>query len=570
VICEVCGCDCRSPRKGDESLCRRCHDSKMKQLWKRSSLRKVKCADCGNERPSYLLGKNVCQGCYTRSKNGVSRCSGGCGKDKVIANLEHRLCKHCYEEFTAARNLRRYLDNYNSAFPQNDYYLALLSEGIVWEKVTAKTARRFRAIGKFLLGNELPQPLTWEAIEGYLPPLGAAKRYGTKLIRSCLIDMGHLLAERGLLERRANYVSRRRTLQPLEKLPACFKPDLTRYRDWLVSDRQRPSSIRSSLYSITYFLSWCFRRSINSLSEVSPLIVEGYQQTLYWKWLCKSCGRAAPFEPWQRNPPGVCVNRDCKAAASYERVRRHSQSYVRTQTSNLSTFFDWAKHHGLAHVNPVQCGVREDERKITHYSAHIYDQLCAHLKSPEADPEEALALYLIFFHSFKVDELRLAQNLPPPASSPEERGVDAQGDDFYLVIAPRPRLRARFAGRRPSTRIDFPAQAGPWLRPLLTRYAQRRASLMGNSNNEYLFVSSRSARHNLPVSREHIRRLVTRATKRVLGAKANASALRRTAGVIFTDECPRRGAALTRLGWGAQRANNYTYMKRRVIHPRGT
>jgi hypothetical protein len=101
-------------------------------------------------------------------------------------------------------------------------------ESIVWESVTAKTARRFRAIGKFLLGHELPQPLTWGAIEGTLPPLGAAKRYGTKLIRSCLIDIGHLLVERGLLERRADYVSRRRILQPLEKLPACFKPDLTR------------------------------------------------------------------------------------------------------------------------------------------------------------------------------------------------------------------------------------------------------------------------------------------------------------------------------------------------------
>jgi ribosomal protein L40E len=542
----------------------------MKRLWKGASLKKVQCADCGNERLSYLTGKNVCQSCYTRSKNGASRCRGGCGKDKVIVNLEHRLCKHCYEDFTAARNLRRYLDNYSSPFPQNDYYLALLSESIVWEKVTAKTLRRFRAVGNFLLGHELLQPPTWEAIEGSLPSLGDEKRYGTKLIRSCLRDLGHLLADRGQLESWADYVSRRRTLQPLDRLPAYFKPDLTRYRDWLVHDRHRPSSIRSSLYSIAYFFSWCFGLGINSLSEINPLTVEGYQQTLYWEWVCKSCGRAAPFEPWQRNLTGGCTSRDCKSAASYERRRRHSQSYVRTQTSNLSTFFDWAKHHGRAHVNPVQCGVREDERKITHYSAQVYDRLCEQLKSPEADPEEALALYLISFHGFKVDELRLAQNPSLPASPPEEHGVDSPGDDFYLMLAPQPRPRARFAGRRPGTRIDFPAQAGPWLRPLLARYAQRRASGVGNTNNQYLFVSSRSARHNLPVSREHIRRLVTRATKRALGAAANASALRRTTGVIFTDECPRRGAVLTRLGWGAQRANNYTYMKRRVIHPQGT
>lgn len=568
MLCQVCGQEYRNPRKGDESLCRKCHDSKTRRLWRRSSLgKKVRCVGCGNGRPSSLLSEDICQSCYTRRKNGIRPC-GGCGKDKVIANLERGLCRHCYADATAAKDLRRYLENYKLSFPQNNDYLALLAEGIDWERVTAKALRRFRAVGDFLLRHELPRPLTWEAIEEALPRLGAAKRYGTKLVRSCLRDVGHMLAERGLLESRADYVSRRRTLQPLDKLPDCFKPDLMRYREWLMHDGHLPSSVRSSLYSVADFLCWCHGRGISSLAEILPLTVEGYQQTLYWKWECKACGGAAPFEPWESRPPSTCVNRECGTAAAYERARRHSQSYVKSQTSNLYTFFGWARHHGLARANPVQCRVRVGDQKITHYSAEVYDGLYTYLKSHGADPEEALALYLISFHAFKVDELRLAQ-LAQPVEPHEGRGAPDLADNYCLVIPPRPRPRARFAGRRPGPRVEFPPEAETWLRPLLARFARRRADAVGGSNNLYLFVSSQSARHNRPASSEHIRRLVTRATERVLGAAANASTLKRTAGVIFTDACPRRGAVLTRLGWGVLRANNYTYMRRRVVHPRG-
>lgn len=567
MICKVCGQECHKWRKGDESLCRRCHDSKMRRLWRRATLKIANCTECGYERPSSLLEEAICQSCYTKRKNGIGRCRR-CTKGKVIANLEHHLCKHCYGDLIAPENLRRYFDNYDSPFPQNSYYLALLSEAVVWDKVTEKTVRRFRAIGKFLYGYELPQPLTWEAIEGALPTLGTTKRYETKLVRSCLRDIGHLLADRGLLESWADYISRRRSLQPVEKLPACFKADLMKYREWLLYDRYSPSGTRSSLYSVTYFLIWCAGRGITSLSEVRALTVESYQQTLCWKWVCKICQHSTTFEPWRGTPPEGCVNQNCKVEGSYERKRRHSQAYIRTQISNLSTFFDWAGFHGLAQGNPVQCKIREDERKITHYSDQIYDQLSAYLKSPEADPEEALALYLIFFHAFKVKELCLAQ-LPSLTCQPEKRSALTLAEDYHLEIAPQPRSRANYAGRRPSLRIDFPPEASHWLKPILAKYAQYRAGFEGDSQNQYLFVSSRSVRHNQPASKEHIRRLVMKATRRVLGAAANASTLRRTTGVIFTDECPRRGAVLTHLGWGSQRANNYTYMKRRVVHPRG-
>lgn len=568
VICEMCRQICLKQRGGDKSLCRSCHDKKVRRLWRTSSLKKAECISCGAERSTTLLKEDICQSCYAKRKNGISRCRGKCGKDKVIINLRHQLCKHCYADLIAAKNLRSYLDGYSSPFSQNKYYFALLAEVIIWNEVTEKIVCRYRAIGEFLRKRELPEPLTWEAIEETLPPLGPTKRYKVKLIRSCLRDIGQLLAERGQLENKAEYVSRRRSLRPIEKAPSHFRSDLLKYLDWLVKDKYSPSSIRSSLYSISYFLLWSDERGINSLSQVQKLTIEAYQQTLYWKWICTFCKRSVPFEPWRNFPPAeACLNRKCSVANSYERCRRHSQSYIRTQTSNLFTFFEWAKYHKLVNSNPVQCKIRDDEGKITHYSEQIFEKLFAHLKSAEANPEEALALYLILFHAFKVSELRFAQ-IPLLILQSGEPIRSTLPENYYLLIAAQPRPRANNAGRRPSLRIDLPLEAADWLKPLLTRFEQYRNAAVCNPQNEYLFVSSQSARHNLPVSREYIRRLIIKATHGVLGAVANASTLRRTAGVIFADECPRRGAVLTKLGWGAQRANNYTYRRRHVLHPR--
>lgn len=565
IICEKCGHEAHRQRNGDQSLCQRCHDTKMRRLWKETLPKGVRCFECGQERPTVLLREYICQSCYTKRKNGASPCSS-CGKEKIIANIEHHLCKHCYADLIAPKNLRTYLDRYGTPFPRNKSYLDSLSGTIDWEKVTEKAERRFRAIGKFLSKYELPYPLTWEAIEEALPPLTSSNRYNTKLVRSCLNDIGYLLAERGLLESRAKYVARRRSYQPIAKAPECFKSQLLKYKDWLEYDKHSPSSVRSSLYSIVYFLSWCATRGITLLNEVRPLTVEEYQQTLYWKWTCRICQNSTQCEPWQEIAPSRCINSKCGATDTYERRKRNAQSYIRTQISNISNFFQWAEYHQFASSNPVQCKIREDEQKVTHYDEQVFEKLCAHLESPEADAEEAVMLYLIFFHAFKVTELRLAQ-IPSLVEQDPKQNKSPQIED-HLVIAPQPRPRANNAGKRLSSRIDFPAGAVHWLKPILERLIRHRTGIVQNLNNPYLFVSMQSARHNQPVSKEYIRRLVSRATQRVLNAKANASTLRRTAGVIFTDECPRRGSSLVKLGWGPQRANNYTFMRRRVVHPR--
>src|SRR5437588_786585 len=122
VICESCRQKCLKQRNGDNTLCQRCHDNKMKQLWRRSSLKKAKCVSCGDARSTMLIKQDICQSCYTKRKNGISLCRGRCGKDKIIVNLQHHLCKHCYADMIAGNNLRSYLNMYSSPFSQNKYY----------------------------------------------------------------------------------------------------------------------------------------------------------------------------------------------------------------------------------------------------------------------------------------------------------------------------------------------------------------------------------------------------------------------------------------------------------------
>lgn len=67
-------------------------------------------------------------------------------------------------------------------------YLLLLSIG---RRCTNSPSRKFHSFGRFLQTQPLNEPLTWEAIEALLPPLGPTHRNDPKLIRACLLELGH-------------------------------------------------------------------------------------------------------------------------------------------------------------------------------------------------------------------------------------------------------------------------------------------------------------------------------------------------------------------------------------------
>jgi hypothetical protein len=78
----------------------------------------------------------------------------------------------------------------------------------------------------------------------------------------------------------------------------------------------------------------------------------------------------------------------------------------------------------------------------------------------------------------------------------------------------------RTRGRRLPTRFDpklvFPRKALPWLVPLLERHYEKRKEVVSAEHHEYLLAAKWRARHNTPVSAMYVRRIIRRASLRVL------------------------------------------------------
>src|SRR5207247_3918204 len=111
---------------------------------------------------------------------------------------------------------------------------------------------------------------------------------------------------------------------------------------------------------------------------------------------------------------------------------------------------------------------------------------------------EALTLYLIMFHALTVWELQHAQ-LPTVFSLRQDISLPGLAEAYYVIVPkPAPSLGDRSPGR-PDVRLDFPAKAAPWLKPLLERFEYQRQQIVRNPRNRYLLIAPKKARHNTPV-----------------------------------------------------------------------
>jgi len=194
----------------------------------------------------------------------------------------------------------------------------------------------------------------------------------------------------------------------------------------------------------------------------------------------------------------------------------------------------------------------------------VTKQLCTYITMPGADPVEALTLYLIIFHALSVWELQHAQ-LPTVFSLRQDIAPPRLAEAYYVLVPkPAPSLGDRSPGR-PDVRLDFPAKAAPWLKPLLERFERQRKQMVSNPRNRYLLIAPNKARHNTPVGHVFVWKMVREASLRVLGAACNPNTLRKTAGVMFAD---RAGAGVLRwMGWDEQQAFAYTWAAREMIQP---
>jgi len=603
VICQNCG-RTDYPYIRDPIHCRPCSSSTTwRQAWRKAMPKTIVCVVCGLTKASWKKKESVCQACDTKRRIGAVKCTvNGC--ENRINNKGLQLCKRHDAERVAAALLRRYLENYSSPFPQNERYMAELAATINWQDVENGTARiverhvsRFRAIGKLLKTKELPEVLTWEAIENVLPPLGKKRRTTTKFIRSALFDLGHLFAERGLLPDWNLHLAERRLRQAVQTAPSHFLEHVRSFKKWAEAGMlnpklsllpmeldvlsSTPKTILDAITSITLFLNWCVRHGAVSLDEIDTNLIADYQRQMCWQYECKVCHGRFSFK--EAKSIERCANPECDARQSYEEKRRISSRCLARQTSHLRIFFDWAEFHDFVNRNPLAgetCRITSktvahvDERgrktrigdAIRRYDDSVIQRLCVYIASPEADPEEAIILYLIIFHLCTVKELC---NLRVPSrvrlGKGEAQASSAQ-DYEYLLLSQSAISRGCPRKRRSELKLVFPRKALPFLAPLLKRYYEKRRTLVSTEHYEYLLSVKGRRRHNWPASEMYVRRIVRRASLRVLKTgEVCSSRLRYTAAALLAQKSRRRSAVLTKMGYHGPYSTRFNYLETIIL-----
>lgn len=564
------------------------------------------CLSCGKEKQAWKKTGMTCVGCHRKQRSGNARCLfPGC--DKLIIIQKSQLCRLHHTDQEAPSLLREYFESYTSPFPQNQRYMAELVATINWEavdnrsmKIRGRDLDRFRAFGSFLETYELPEVLTWHAIDQALPLLGQTNAVKIGFIRSCLFQLGDLFAERREMQDHSSHLQERSLSRSLQRSPAAFLKHVSGFQQWLLKGMLNPTvqlspetepltnaprMIVERVNSVTRFLNCCVAHNTVSLPEIGPSLIAAYQQTMLWQFECKECHNRFPFESLK--PINKCANKECEAVDSYVRIRRLTRSAFISHISHLRVFFDWAQLHQMVTDNPfstICCGgartftVRGDHGElieiaeaIRRYDDAVVEKLCAYIASPDADPEEAVVLYLIIFHLLTNSDLR---NIRIPSLIKADRDLPHapnRAEDFeYLHLPLRKLTRGNRSVTRTDTKIMFPRKALSWLVPVLERYYEKRNSVVKTQHQEYLLVGQETARSNVPVTKQIVSDRVRTASLRVLGRAVHASDLRRTAADMFVQRSKRRGAILTKMGFSSLGATRFNYLERFPLQPKET
>jgi hypothetical protein len=338
---------------------------------------------------------------------------------------------------------------------------------------------------------------------------------------------------------------------------------------------------QKAIKTVITFLKWCVKRDISSLTNVTESTAASYKETLFWQLECSACRKRFPLDVAKTNE--ICSNQECQAINSYVKIRKLARASVTQVIINLRTFFNWAQLHDVVPENPFPYNTDKIRRGFTvmnkrgqmveisasirRYDDKVVERLGRYMASPDADPEEALVLYLIVFHLLTVTELRNAK-IPSLAAAENPPGNCDHARDFeYLLLPVRQLSRGRHSPTREGTIVKYAKEAACWLRPLLERYFENRKRI---GVSEYLFGGSYHVTQNRPVGYDYIKLLVERASQRVLNGMVNPRDLRNTSAAIRADRSKRRGAILTKLGYTSAWATRFNYLETFLLEPKTT
>jgi hypothetical protein len=595
-VCEKCGL-ADYLVISDPGHCRRCHLNAIHRRNVKLRLRKFVCCACGLTKTSLPNAETICKTCYEKRRRSTGKCTvTGCRGSTLHKKLQ--LCIYHNQNRRAPKLLSKYIKSYDSPFPQNArYFLALIAKlglancNVEERSVRARDLCKYRAIGEYLKSHELPEILTWEAIHEALPKLSKRGRTRSRWIRSGLVELGNHF----LPEQLVPYQRERLLEKWLKSAPVMFVEHVIAFEKWASEGMLNPKlainpheskplantseDIRKTINTVIRFLKWCVKRDISSLANINESTAVSYKETLFWQLECSACRKRIPLDCAKANE--ICSNQVCQAINAYVKIRRLTRASVAQDTVKLRTFFNWAQLHDVVLENPFPYNTDKIRRGFTvmnkrgqmveisasirRYDDNVVKRLFSYMASPDADPEEALVLYLIFFHLLTVTELRNAK-IPSLAAAENTTGDCDRAKDFeYLLLPVRQPSRGLQLPRREGPIMKYAKEAARWLRPLLERYFEKRKRI---GVSEYLFVGRYQLTQNKPVCDTQIHDLVQRASQRVLNEVVNPRDLRNTAAAILADRSKRRGAILTKLGYTRGWAIRFNYLETFLLEPK--
>jgi hypothetical protein len=514
-----------------------------------------------------------------------------------------QLCSYHNQNRRAPKLLSKYIKSYDAPFPQNVRYFSALTAklglancNVDERSVPVRDLCKYRAVGEYLQSHDLPEILTWQAIHEALPKArkrGQRGRIRVHFIRSGLLELGHHI----LPEQFVQYQRERLLEKWLRSAPVMFVEHVTAFEKWASEGMLNPKlainlheaqplantsgDIRKTINTVIRFLKWCFKRDISSLANINENTVASYKETLFWQLECSACRKRIPLDVANTKS---CSNQECQAINPYVKIRRLARASVSQDIVKLRTFFSWAQLHDVVPENPFPYNTDKIRRGFTvmnkrgqmveisasirRYDDTVVKRFFRYMASPDADPEEALILYLIFFHLLTVTELRNAKIPSLVAAAENPTGECDRTKDFeYLLLPVRQPSRGLQLPRREGPIMKYAKEAAWWLRPLLERYFEKRKRI---GVSEYLFVGRYQLTQNRPVCDTQIHDLVQRASQRVLDGVVNPRDLRNTAAALTADRSKRRGAILTRLGYTRGWATRFNYLETFLLEPKTT
>jgi integrase len=437
----------------------------------------------------------------------------------------------------------------------NDYHgpnqacLTEIVEKINWNGVHEETRKRFKAFLMFLKTVLIPEPLTWEWLDENMPSLSGGKRKYAEGIRSCLWDVAYIQVANGKLEDRTLYLEQKRIEKLIERMPGQYSKETSDYVDWMKRMSFSLNTIYDRMISTGHFLDWLNHRGVD-LKDMSDFLFEEFEEFYRWQWTCAGCDAHAGYDIYADTP-------DCPGCgASMVRTRWHRNRTVGSACQQIKLFLDWLF---AANENRPTFSLTPCHSPIFRcYPKGTVKQIMKYVVSPNADPIEAFVFYLILFHACSPWELLQAQ-LPIDEAGKAQPLSDAR----CIIIPEHAPSRGSLSTGRVEKRIDFDPALMEGLSPLLKRVDDARAQLLKGLNHRYVFVSTRGAKHQKPLTNKFIKNTIARGCASAGVGHCTAKILRLTAAAMFADA----GVAgiLGIMGWSKKRAYELGWLENREV-----